>query len=398
MPPISRRRSTLRALAVTSTGVAAIAVGAGAPAQGTADVAADRAAAQSLRQKVAAESALIASTNTGLAQASQRLATLDERARTRQQQLTKTQDDLVRSRVRLAKLEKKAAVANEVLSENLVNAYEAGRPDIVSVVLTSRGFNDLLERVDFYKRISHHNGKILDATRDAKHAVASQTTDLEQAQKRYRTLAAQAATDRDKADVVRNAILRKRESQLRKRAGTSAQLSQVRSRIARVERQQAAAARAARSAATAAQAAPRTVASGGGGGSSSPAPSSSGGGGSTDAAIAKVVSAANEIASTPYVWGGGHGGASGGYDCSGSISYALAAAGLVDGSLTSGGFMSWGEAGPGQRITVYANAGHAYMVVDGRRYDTSALRGGGTRWTSESRSNAGFVARHPAGF
>lgn len=398
MPPISRRRSTLRALAVTSTGVAVIAVGAGAPAQGTADVAADRAAAQSLRQKVAAESALIASTNAGLAQASQRLATLDERARTRQQQLTTTQNDLVRSRVRLAKLEKKAAVANDVLSENLVNAYEAGRPDIVSVVLTSRGFNDLLERVDFYKRISHHNGQILDETRDAKRAVASQTTDLEQAQKRYRTLASQAASDRDKADVVRSAILRKRESQLRKRAGTSAQLSQVRSRIARVERQQAAAARAARSAATAAQAAPRTVAGHSGSSSGGGPSSSSNGGGSTDAAIAKIVSAANEIASTPYVYGGGHGGSSGGYDCSGSISYALAAAGLVDGSLTSGGFMSWGEAGPGQRITVYANAGHAYMVVDGRRYDTSALRGGGTRWTSESRSNAGFVARHPAGF
>ena len=99
----------------------------------------------------------------------------------------------------------------------------------------------------------------------------------------------------------------------------------------------------------------------------------------------------------PYVWGGGHGGSSGGYDCSGSISYALAAAGLLNGSLDSTGFMSWGEAGPGRRITVYANAGHAFMVVDGRRYDTSALSGGGTRWSSSMRSTAGFVARHPPG-
>ena len=59
--------------------------------------------------------------------------------------------------------------------------------------------------------------------------------------------------------------------------------------------------------------------------------------------------------------------------------------------------MSWGDAGPGRRITVYANAGHAFMVVDGRRYDTSALSGGGTRWTSSMRSTAGFVARHPPG-
>jgi hypothetical protein len=59
--------------------------------------------------------------------------------------------------------------------------------------------------------------------------------------------------------------------------------------------------------------------------------------------------------------------------------------------------MSWGEPGPGKRVTIYANAGHAYMVVDGRRYDTSALSGGGTRWTSAMRSSAGFVARHPPG-
>ena len=69
-----------------------------------------------------------------------------------------------------------------------------------------------------------------------------------------------------------------------------------------------------------------------------------------------------------------------------------------DEPLDSTGFMSWGEAGPGRRITVYANAGHAFMVVDGRRYDTSALSGGGTRWTSAMRSTAGFVARQPPGF
>jgi hypothetical protein len=110
-----------------------------------------------------------------------------------------------------------------------------------------------------------------------------------------------------------------------------------------------------------------------------------------------VVAAANQIASTPYVWGGGHGGASGGYDCSGSISYALAAGGLLSSPLDSTGFMSWGDPGPGRRITVYANSGHAFMIVDGRRYDTSALSAGGTRWTSGSRSTAGFVARHPPG-
>jgi peptidoglycan hydrolase CwlO-like protein len=404
MPPTSRRRTTLRALALTATGAAALAAGAGAPTRGVADVASDRAAAQSLKQKVAAETAKIEATNAGLAAAERRLAALDSRVELRTGQLERTQDELVRSRARLTKLERQADRATRVLSKNLANAYESGTPDLVAVVLTSDGFSDLLERVDFLERISAHNGHILDDTRRTKNAVADQAQDLEQMRGRYRTLAKDAVADRDQADVVRNAILRRKQAQLSARAGTAAQLGRVKSRIARLERQQAAAARAAASAATATRAAPR-VASTSGGGSGSGSSSSAGGGSSAPAAsdasgvVGRVVAAANEIASTPYVWGGGHGGAaSGGYDCSGSISYALAAGGLLDSPLASGGFMSWGEAGPGKRITVYANAGHAYMVVDGRRFDTSNLRGGGTRWTSEMRSSAGFVARHPPGF
>ena len=59
--------------------------------------------------------------------------------------------------------------------------------------------------------------------------------------------------------------------------------------------------------------------------------------------------------------------------------------------------MSYGEPGPGRHVTIYANSGHAFMVVDGRRYDTSALRETGSRWTSEPRSTSGFVVRHPPG-
>lgn len=398
MPPTPRRRPLLRAAAAAATGATVLAVGAGLPSSGSADVASDRAAAQSLRQKVASETARIAQTSAGLRDAEQRLASLDATVQKRQGQVQKTQDDLVRARVRLATLERKAEQATDVLSSNLANAYESGRPDIVSVVLTSRGFSELLERVDFLKRISAHNGNILAATREAKTAVTKQASDLQVMRKRFSVLAKDAVVDRDQADVVRNAILRRKQAQLAARAGTSSQLSRVRGRIARLERAQAAAARAAREQASATQAAPRAAAapsssSASGGGGSSAAPSSNDG-----SAVARVVSAANEIATTPYVWGGGHGGASGGYDCSGSLSYALAAGGLLSSPLTSGAFMSWGEAGEGKRITVYANGGHAYMVVDGRRYDTSALSGGGTRWTTEMRSSAGFVARHPPGY
>ncbi|MDO9409908.1 hypothetical protein [Patulibacter sp.] len=400
MPPTPRRRSTLRAFALTATGAAAIAVGAGVPSSGQADVAAERAAAQSLRQKVAAASERISQTEAGLQAAQSRLATLDQRVARRQSQVQETQDDLVRARVRMARLERKAEQATDVLSSNLANAYESGRPDIVSVVLTSRGFNDLLERVDFLKRVSAHNGRILDETRDARTAVTKQAGRLKDARERFSALAKEAVEDRDEADVVRNAILRRKQQQLAARAGTTRELARVRGRISRLERAQAAAARAAREQASATAAAPRTVqasastsSGGGGGGGTSEAPASSDG-----SVVSRVVSAANEIATTPYVWGGGHGGASGGYDCSGSVSYALAAGGLIDAPMASGGFMSYGEPGPGKRITIYANAGHMYMVVDGRRYDTSALSGGGTRWTSEMRSSAGFVARHPPGY
>jgi cell wall-associated NlpC family hydrolase len=127
-----------------------------------------------------------------------------------------------------------------------------------------------------------------------------------------------------------------------------------------------------------------------------------GGGGDVPAAgpgaLGRLISAANRIHDFPYKYGGGHRTFDDtGYDCSGSISYALRAAGLLRYALDSSGFMSYGEPGPGRRVTIYANPNHAYMVVDGRRYDTSALRETGSRWTSKPRSPSGFVVRHPPG-
>jgi hypothetical protein len=126
-----------------------------------------------------------------------------------------------------------------------------------------------------------------------------------------------------------------------------------------------------------------------------------GGGGDVVAgpgALGRLINAANRIATKPYKYGGGHRTFDDtGYDCSGSVSYALHGAGLLSTPLDSSGFMSYGEPGPGRHVTIYANAGHAFMVVDGRRFDTSALRETGSRWTSKPRSTDGFVARHPPG-
>jgi peptidoglycan hydrolase-like protein with peptidoglycan-binding domain len=116
--------------------------------------------------------------------------------------------------------------------------------------------------------------------------------------------------------------------------------------------------------------------------------------------VRRVIKAGNRIATMPYRYGGGHAifPNDTGYDCSGSMSYALHGAGLLRSPLDSTGFMSWGRPGPGRYITIYANAGHSYMVVNGRRFDTSAMSStGGSRWTSEMRSSRGYVVRHPPG-
>jgi cell wall-associated NlpC family hydrolase len=118
--------------------------------------------------------------------------------------------------------------------------------------------------------------------------------------------------------------------------------------------------------------------------------------------VQAIVEAANKVARLPYVYGGGHGGGEGlfvdsAYDCSGSVSFALANAGLIDRPMTSGELARWGEPGQGRWVTIYANAGHAFMVVGGARFDTVGLRQTGSRWQRPFRSISGFTAVHPPG-
>jgi hypothetical protein len=116
-------------------------------------------------------------------------------------------------------------------------------------------------------------------------------------------------------------------------------------------------------------------------------------------AVQKVINNANTIVGRPYVWGGGHASFySYGYDCSGSVSYALFGGGLIPEPLTSGALEGWGEPGPGKWITVYANAEHTFMEIAGLRWDTVGdARGTGPRWHLMPNSSAGFVVRHPPG-
>jgi hypothetical protein len=130
--------------------------------------------------------------------------------------------------------------------------------------------------------------------------------------------------------------------------------------------------------------------------------------------VKAIIEAGNKIATKPYVYGGGHNAkfSGRGYDCSGSVSYALHGGGLLDAPLDSSSFMKWGESGEGDWITIYTNPGHAYMVVAGLRFDTSmrtpiaaaarkrASRSGGltSRWSTKMRPSSGYRIRHPFGF
>ncbi len=119
-------------------------------------------------------------------------------------------------------------------------------------------------------------------------------------------------------------------------------------------------------------------------------------------AVKEAIWAANTLQDKPYVYGGGHGDfADDGYDCSGTVSFALNAAGLLNRPRDSSGFMRYGAPGPGRWISVYTNPGHAYVVLAGLRLDTSAAGSGGgrgPRWRGEARASQGFVVRHPVGY
>ena len=339
-------------------------------------IATKQARAEALRAAVAAETRRIRSSSRGLVGAQARLRRLQADVAAQQAQLRAVETALVRARNHLTALVNRQRAATDALRENLVQSYRDPQPDLISVVMTAHGFTDLLEKTDFLKRIARQNATIMDAARRARAAVKKQTTRLAAMQARERTIALRIQRRRDSAQAVESALLNERARSLAGRDFKRAALERIQRQLAGLRRQQARTARAGI----------RTDA----GGAVQPPPGA-------PQAVALVIAAANAIAGLPYVYGGGHGSfQANAYDCSGSISYALAAAGLVTSPMASGPFMSWGDPGPGRWITVYANAGHAFMVVAGWRFDTSAL-GDGTRWSRSMRPTAGFVARHPSG-
>jgi cell wall-associated NlpC family hydrolase len=356
---------------------------------------AGKAAASSLNGAIAAQTAQINQTAGGLASARARLAEIQSTLNTRIGQLRNVQSNLITARDKLMDLENRLHDATQALSANLVQAYEQGQPNLMSVILSARGFSQLLEQLDFLNKIGHQDATIVGSTRAARQAVAAETLRLVGLEQRDHALTDQVLKQRNEAAALQAALLNREISELSTRSGERSKLAGLNSQLSKLEAKAAAQARAeaiaqAKINGAVASGSANGIAVDPGGMVQAPA--------DAPLQVREVIAAGNAIATLPYIWGGGHGSfQSPGYDCSGSVSYALAAAGLLSSPLDSTGFESWGLPGPGKWITVYANADHAWMTVAGWRYDTVALAETGTRWAQGGGEFAGMVERHPPG-
>ena len=301
---------------------------------------------------------------------------------------------------RLALVRARLQRALDVLRERLVAIYESGSPDMLNVVLDSASWSEVNARADYLSQIQEYDDSVagrVKALRDEARAAVKRMTAVR--------LPDQGRARRDRRQGARSRRgPRRSRGALRRTEGGPGRAPRS-ARIARVARRSA-------------EQQPRRRSP-----NRSPADRRPGAGdrhpgaadpgrerrlhlrkpGQRPSAGARprsqaAIEAANSIATTPYIWGGGHGSfESSGYDCSGAVSFALHGGGFLSSPLDSTGLETWGEPGPGQWITVYANAGHAWMIIAGLAFDT--VGGPGPRWhSSPVDSPEGFVARHPPGY
>ena len=387
---------SLRLVAVAAVGAAMLGSGLTAPSSGDLQSQIDtaRSAAGALRQQIATDSAQIADTTNGLDNARNHLAAVQTQLDQRVAELKIVQGTLIETRDHLVDLENELHAATSALAANLVSSYESGQPSLVTVILSSQGFDQLLNQLGFMSRVAHQDTTIVGLTRAARAAVSREADHLGVLETRDRTLADQVLDQRNQIAALKAALLHQQLVELGHRSGANAQLGAVDSHLGRLQAELNAQER--RAAQQAAQAAATGNADVGGlaidthGMVQPPA--------DAPEAVKQIIAAGNAIATLPYIYGGGHASFhADGYDCSGSVSYVLAAAGLVSSPMVSGQFEDWGDPGPGRWVTIYANADHVWMTVAGWRFDTVALAETGTRWAQGGGEFSGFVVVHPPG-
>jgi cell wall-associated NlpC family hydrolase len=397
MPPrFDRHPWALRA--ATALSVAAGVLGTTFVSSGSADlqgqISSAKDAAASLRSEINTDSSQIASTDHGIADAEARLNGLQSSLDARVGELKDVQGQLLSSRDRLINLENRLHLATKALSANLVAGYEGAQPNLVTVILDSHGFGQLLDQVSFLRRMGHQDASIVTVTRIARRQVSDEAKRLGGLEKKDRTLAEAVLRQRNEVAALQAALQNERVQEITRRARATGRYQAVQARVGALQHkldvEEARAAAAARRAAQTGNANVGGLAIDTNGYVQPPA--------GAPEAVRQMIAAGNAIATLPYIWGGGHASfQADGYDCSGSTSYVLAAAGLISSPEVSGDFESFGDPGPGQWVTIYANAGHVWMEIAGWRFDTVALSEYGTRWSRGGGEFAGFVVRHPPG-
>jgi peptidoglycan hydrolase CwlO-like protein len=325
----------------------------------------------------------------------QQLAIEDELA-AKQEELDAATEELEADKRHLAAVRARLQRALDVLRDRLVAIYESGSPDMLNVVLESASWSEVSARADYLNQIQDYDDSV--ATR-----VKGLRDEARAAVKRMTAVRLQIKDARD-------AIAAKEREVAEARAAAAARFAELKE--AQAARQSALEDLESRSSALSnnlSSISEQMAATGAPAPASAPAPLTPGQSAeyisesqasvpaSAPSEVQGAIEAANAIATTPYIWGGGHGSfESSGYDCSGAVSYALHGGGLLESPLDSTGLETWGEAGAGQWITVYANSGHAWMIIAGLAFDT--VGGPGPRWHPEPvDSTEGFIARHPPG-
>jgi cell wall-associated NlpC family hydrolase len=397
MPPrLHRHPWALRA--ATALAVGAAALGTAFVSSGSADlqgqISSAKNAAASLRSEINADSSQIESTDHGIAGAEARLNGLQSSLDARVGELKTVQGKLLASRDHLIDLENRLHLATQALSANLVAGYEGAKPNLVTVILNSHGFGQLLNQVSFLHRMGHQDASIVSITRIARQEVSDEAQRLGGLEKKDRSLAEAVLQQRNQVAALQAALQHERVEEITRRARAAGHFQSVQARVGALQHklnvQEAKAAAAARAAAQTGNANVGGLAIDTSGYVQPPA--------DAPEAVKQMIAAGNAIATLPYIWGGGHGSfQADGYDCSGSVSYVLAAAGLLSAPEVSGDFMSYGDSGPGQWVTIYATEGHVWMTIAGWRFDTVALAEDGTRWSQGGGEYGGYVERHPPG-
>jgi peptidoglycan hydrolase CwlO-like protein len=355
---------------------------------------ASKSSAASLQAEINAQSAEIGKTADGVADAKQRLAMVQAQLDDHIADLTKVQTEVMTARDQLLALERKLQIASSDLAANLRAAYENGSPNLVDVILNARGFSNLLQQVNYIKDAQHQDARIVNVTKIAREKMLREATSLGKLELRDRALTNQILTQRNQVAAIQSALIQQEIDEESARSHTKAKLASVSSHVAELQHEYnvevAKAEEQARQSAEQVNQQVGGIAIDTGGMVQAPP--------GAPAAVSRMIAAGNAIATLPYIWGGGHGSfVSPGYDCSGSVSYVLAAAGMLGSPETSGALESYGDPGPGQWVTIYANAGHVWMTIAGWRFDTVALAEDGTRWSRGGGEYGGFVVRHPPG-